>query len=258
MVRKVLRRARDAEDMVQDACLRAMKYIDTLHAEDGRAWFLTIVRRAFYGWRAHNRPAMLLQDHESAVDALADEADNPEQVLVRKIERLTLAQAVAALPMPFREVIVLHELEDRSCKEITRITDVPLGMVMARLPRARRLLQGSAVLRGFALSGTGTGGGRGMNCDGARIDHLDRRPVALLVYRHGQHLVEVYVPPLASASPPAGVHTVRGFNVAVAQGAQMSWLATSDLSAAALAAFTTGLATGKVHPSGRQARHRCG
>ena len=145
----------DAEDVVQDACLRAMKYMDTLHAEDGRAWFLTIVRRAFYDWLARNRPALLVRDEESAIEALADEADNPEQALSRKTERLALAQAVAALPLPFREVIVLRELEDLSYKEIARIADVPVGTVMSRLSRARRLLQAASGLHGSDAAGTG-------------------------------------------------------------------------------------------------------
>ena len=141
--------ARDAEDVVQDACLRAMKYIGSLHGESGRAWFLSIVRRAFYDWLARNRPALLLRDDESAVEALADESDGPEQALARKTERLALAAAVAALPLPFREVIVLRELEELSYKEIAFIADVPIGTVMSRLSRARRLLQGSASLRAF-------------------------------------------------------------------------------------------------------------
>ena len=147
--------ARDAEDVVQDACLRAMKYMETLHAQDGRAWFLTIVRRAFYDWLTRNRPALLVRDDEAALETLADEADNPEQILMRKTERLALAEAVAALPLPFREVIVLRELEDLSYKEIARIADVPVGTVMSRLSRARRLLQGAAVLRGIGTAGAG-------------------------------------------------------------------------------------------------------
>ena len=143
--------ARDAEDVVQDACLRAMKYMGSMHGEDGRAWFLTIVRRAFYDWLARNRPALLLRDDESTLDAVADEAGDPEQALVRKTERLALAEAVAALPLPFREVIVLRELEELSYKEIARIADLPIGTVMSRLSRARRLLHGSASFR--ALDG---------------------------------------------------------------------------------------------------------
>ena len=138
--------AQDADDVVQDACLRAMKYMASLQGVDGRAWFLTIVRRAFYDWLARNRPALMLRDDESAIEALADEADGPEQALLRKTERLALAEAVAALPLPFREVIVLRELEELSYKEIARIADLPIGTVMSRLSRARRMLQGSVSL----------------------------------------------------------------------------------------------------------------
>ena len=74
---------------------------------------------------------------------LADEADNPEQALARKAEHIALAAAVAALPLPFREVIVLREMEDLSYKEIARIAEVPVGTVMSRLSRARRLLRAS-------------------------------------------------------------------------------------------------------------------
>jgi len=155
LARWLTRDASDAEDVVQDACLRAMKYMGTLHAQDGRAWFLTIVRRAFYDWLARNRPALLARDDESAFESLADEADNPEQALMHKTERLALAEAVAALPLPFREVIVLRELEDLSYKEIARIADIPVGTVMSRLSRARRLLQGAAALRGFDSTGAG-------------------------------------------------------------------------------------------------------
>ena len=80
---------------------------------------------------------------------------------------------------------------------------------------------------------------------GARIDRLDRRPVATLVYRHRDHVIDVVVRPAATATPPA-VHTVRGFNVAVAHGTEMEWLAASDLNGADLAAFVQGLAHGKV------------
>ncbi len=140
----------DAEDVVQEACVRAMKYMGSLHGEDGRAWFLAIVRRAFYDWLAHNRPALLVRDDESAIDAVPDDADGPEQALLRKTERMALADAVAALPPMFREVIVLRELEELSYKEIARIIDVPIGTVMSRLSRARRLLQNCALALGRA------------------------------------------------------------------------------------------------------------
>ena len=152
LARWLVRDARDAEDVVQDACLRAIRYVDSLQGEDGRAWFLTIVRRAFYDWLGRNRPALLLRDDEAAIDALADDADGPEQALIRKTERVALAEAVALLPLPFREVIVLRELEELSYKEIARITEVPIGTVMSRLSRARRLLHASASLRALDVS----------------------------------------------------------------------------------------------------------
>ena len=155
LARWLARDACDAEDVVQDACVRAMKYMGSLQASDGRAWFLTIVRHAFYDWLARNRPALQVREDESAIEGYADEADNPEQALVHKTERLALADAVAALPLPFREVIVLRELEELSYKEIARIADVPVGTVMSRLSRARRLLQGSATLRGLDAAGKG-------------------------------------------------------------------------------------------------------
>ena len=138
----------DAEDVVQDACVRALRYIDSLQGSDGRAWFLTIVRRAFYDWLAVNRPAALVHNDEW-LEAAIDLADGPEQVLARKTNRHALAQAVAQLPLPFREVIVLRELEELSYKQIARIADIPIGTVMSRLARARRLLRGSASLRSF-------------------------------------------------------------------------------------------------------------
>lgn len=155
LARWLARDSQDAEDVVQDACLRAMKYMGSLKGQDGRAWFLTIVRRAFYDWLAHNRPAQALRSEGADIDALIDEADGPEQMLQHKTERLALADAVAALPLSFREAIVLREIEGLSYKEIARVADVPIGTVMSRLARARRLLQASTMLR--TLSGAEPG-----------------------------------------------------------------------------------------------------
>jgi RNA polymerase sigma-70 factor (ECF subfamily) len=131
----------DAEDVVQDACMRAMKYIGSMRGDDARAWFLSIVRHAFYDWLARNRPAAVVRD-DAALEALVDEADGPEASLARKGERLAMAAAVARLPLPYREVIVLRELEELSYKQIAVVAQVPLGTVMSRLARARRQLRG--------------------------------------------------------------------------------------------------------------------
>ena len=149
----------DAEDVVQDACVRALKYVGTLRDGDARAWFLTIVRNAFYDWCRRNRPAEIVKDDGSAIDTAADDsAIDPERAAQRSSESRLLADAVAELPLVFREVLVLRELEELSYKEIARITDIPIGTVMSRLARARGLLQRSPLLR--AIRGLTSGAQR--------------------------------------------------------------------------------------------------
>jgi RNA polymerase sigma-70 factor (ECF subfamily) len=147
LARWLTRDVHDAEDVVQDACLRAMKYAGSLNGDSARPWFLTIVRHAFYDWCRRNRPAALVDDDGSALDNAADdESLGPEQVCLRRAESRALADAIAALPLAFREVLVLRELEELSYKEIARVADIPIGTVMSRLARARALLQRSPLL----------------------------------------------------------------------------------------------------------------
>jgi RNA polymerase sigma-70 factor (ECF subfamily) len=147
LARWLARDTHDAEDVVQDACVRALKYLAALRGEGARAWFLTIVRHAFYDWCKRNRPAEIISDDGTALDAAVDSAAiDPEQAALRSAESRLLADAVAELPLPFREVLILRELEDLSYKEIARIADVPIGTVMSRLARARSLLQRSPQL----------------------------------------------------------------------------------------------------------------
>jgi RNA polymerase sigma-70 factor (ECF subfamily) len=148
LARWLTRDVNDAEDVVQDACVRALKYVDSLNGGGARAWFLTIVRHAFYDWYNRNRPAEIARDDGTAVEmAVAPAAVNPEQAFLRAAESKALADAIAALPLAYREVLILRELEELSYKEIARITDIPIGTVMSRLARARGLLQRSARLR---------------------------------------------------------------------------------------------------------------
>lgn len=138
----------DAEDVVQEACERALKYIGGLRGSNARPWFLTIVRHAFYDWCQRNRPAQMIHDDDASVDAAIDPtAIDPEQAAMRSGESRLLASAVAQLPLAFREVLILRELEDLSYKEIARIVGVPIGTVMSRLARARALLQRSPQLQ---------------------------------------------------------------------------------------------------------------
>ena len=144
LARWLTRNTHDAEDVVQDACVRALKYVGALRGNDARAWFLTIVRHAFYDWCSRNRPAEIARDDGTAIEmAIDDAAIDPERAALRGAESKLLADAVAELPLPYREVIVLRELEELSYKEIARIADIPVGTVMSRLARARALLQRS-------------------------------------------------------------------------------------------------------------------
>lgn len=148
LARWLTRDVNDAEDVVQDACIRALKYVGSVTGGSARAWFLTVVRHAFYDWRKRNHPSEIASDDGSAIEAAADpDAIDPETAVMRAAESRTLADAIAALPLPYREVLILRELEELSYKEIARIADIPIGTVMSRLARARALLQQSPLLR---------------------------------------------------------------------------------------------------------------
>jgi RNA polymerase sigma-70 factor (ECF subfamily) len=157
LARWITRNEHDAEDVVQEAYLRALRYFDGFHGGEGRAWLLAIVRHTCYSWLRKNRPAELGAggDGETPAadragfdpDMLASEGGNPEAIALQNAHRSILNQAIAALPLGFREVLILRELEDLSYKEIARIVDVPIGTVMSRLARARELLRQSAPLR---------------------------------------------------------------------------------------------------------------
>ena len=136
----------DAEDVVQEACLRAFRAIATLSGSNYRAWTLTIVHHTACTWLAKNRPAALVvvDDIEAVERAAAPanrpDSETPETVLIAKSDGARLEAAIAALPLPFRETLVLRDIHDLDYREIARITDVPIGTVMSRLARARRRL----------------------------------------------------------------------------------------------------------------------
>jgi RNA polymerase sigma-70 factor, ECF subfamily len=144
LARYLMRNAHDAEDVVQDACLRALKYFDTFRGAEGasaRAWLLAIVRNTAYSWRGRRRMDAVATEFDETQhsDAVADE--HPEGVLLRAAAKETLARALDRLAPEFREAIVLRELEGLSYKEISEVAGVPVGTVMSRLSRARTRLQ---------------------------------------------------------------------------------------------------------------------
>ena len=146
LARWLTRNDRDADDVVHEAYLRALRFIDGLRGDDGRAWLLTIVRRTCYTWLARQRDAR--QTALVAVDDQPDDASpNPEALLIQHADRTLVRSAIQALPLEFREVLVLRELENLSYKEIAAVVDVPLGTVMSRLARARERLHRDLVRR---------------------------------------------------------------------------------------------------------------
>ena len=146
LARWLTRDERNAEDVVQEACLRAFKFLDGFHGENSRVWLLAIVRNTYYSWLRKNQFQALsvpFEEETAAVDAISLEIDggNPvEELLQQKDARRLINSALEQLPEEFREVIVLRELEDLSYKEIAAVADIPLGTVMSRLARARKLL----------------------------------------------------------------------------------------------------------------------
>lgn len=154
LARWLVRNDHDAEDMVQESSLRAFRFFDSFRGVDARAWLLTIVRNTCYTWLRQNRThkdmlsfddALYHSDTEDGAGVArisGAAADNPESRLLQHADRRLLQQALEELPVEFREVIVLRELEGLSYKQITAITQVPLGTVMSRLARARKRLQG--------------------------------------------------------------------------------------------------------------------
>lgn len=139
LARWLTRDDHDAEDVVQEACLRAFRFFDSFHGGDSRAWLLTIVRHTCYTWLRKNRAHELVTFDEE-LDGLESGA-NPEELLLQSADQQSLRKAVEELPIEFREVIILRELEGMSYKEIASVTGVPLGTVMSRLARARKRLQ---------------------------------------------------------------------------------------------------------------------
>lgn len=135
----------DAEDVVQEACIRAFRAISSARAVNPRAWLLAIVRNTAFTWIAKNRPkaVVTIEDDvtfERAALEMVEPQASPEALLIEKTEAEHLDAAIAALPIPYRQVLVLREIEGLSYQEISAALSVPIGTVMSRLARARSQL----------------------------------------------------------------------------------------------------------------------
>lgn len=148
LARWLTRNEADAQDMVQEAYLRALRFFGGFHGTDARAWLLTIVRNTCYTWLKRNRSTELSGDFEEAVLTIESDEPDPEASHVLKVQSQLISEAIEKLPIEFREVVILRELEELSYKEIAGITGIPIGTVMSRLSRARKRL--FVCLRGVA------------------------------------------------------------------------------------------------------------
>jgi RNA polymerase sigma-70 factor (ECF subfamily) len=135
----------DAEDVLQEACLRAFRAIASARNADARAWLLAIVRNTALTWIAKNRPkSVVITDDEATFEraglGMVEQQASPEALLIEKADADQLHSAIGALPLQYREVLVLREIEELSYQEISKVLSIPMGTVMSRLARARNLL----------------------------------------------------------------------------------------------------------------------
>jgi RNA polymerase sigma-70 factor, ECF subfamily len=141
LARWLTRNDHDAEDLAQEAYLRAFKAVEALRGSDGRTWLLTIVRNTCYSWLRQNRWRDLTTVFDEEMHSEESISSNPETILFQGDDKQLIQHAVEELPLEFREVLILREIEGMSYKEIAVVAGIPAGTVMSRLARARKQLQ---------------------------------------------------------------------------------------------------------------------
>ena len=131
----------DAQDVAQEASLRAFRFFGSFRGENSRAWLLSIVRNTFYTWLRKNRtPEKTVEINDETLE-IEDASANAEAANPQFADADAVRRAIADLPVEFREIVILREMEGFSYKEISDLAEVPIGTVMSRLARARKLLQ---------------------------------------------------------------------------------------------------------------------
>ncbi|MDB5813038.1 MAG: polymerase, sigma-24 subunit, subfamily [Rhodocyclales bacterium] len=146
LARWLTRSDHDAEDVVQEAYLKAFKYFERFHGGDGRTWLLAIVRNTFYTHyrqsQEHSRSEQFDEDCHSMEDISAHGAKTAENALQRRDDERMVNRALEKMPIEFREVLVMRELDDLSYRQIADVIGIPIGTVMSRLARGRKLFAG--------------------------------------------------------------------------------------------------------------------
>ena len=151
LARWLTRNEQDAEDVVQEAYLRAFSYIASFQGGDGKAWLLAIVRNTYYNWLKHNRLREPMVPFDEKFHGVRPETPSQEALVLDQQRKRILKRALDELPVQYREVLVLREMEGLSYQEVANTVGVPIGTVMSRLSRARkRLHQDLACLEGEA------------------------------------------------------------------------------------------------------------
>jgi RNA polymerase sigma-70 factor (ECF subfamily) len=151
LARWLVRDEHDAEDIVQEASLRAFRFLAGFRGGNSRAWLLKIVRNTAFTWLKHNRPGDRPAEFDENIDLALDDTPTLEASLLRKADSAMVRAALDELAAEFREVVVLRDFEELSYKEIADIAEIPVGTVMSRLARARRKLARSITARTRAV-----------------------------------------------------------------------------------------------------------
>ena len=141
LARWITRNDQDAEDVVQESYLRALKFFGGFRGENSRPWLLTIVRNTCFTWLRQNRLSDLTTELDEEIHHMEPARGNPESIFLAAAQSELVRKAIEELPPEFREVVILREMEDLSYKEIADIASIPVGTVMSRLARARSRLQ---------------------------------------------------------------------------------------------------------------------
>jgi len=141
LARWLTRSDADAEDVVQEACVRALRFFGAYRGDNARGWLLAIVRNSCYDFLRRHRPQELTDVFDEEIHTVVEDTQTPEALLLRRADRAMVRQALETLPLAWREVIILRELEGLSYKQIADVAGIKIGTVMSRLARARARLQ---------------------------------------------------------------------------------------------------------------------